>query len=158
MKSLVISVVFLCLLFSSAQLQAQTWSPAEKEVIQAIEDCVRAYKEEDLEAFMACYHDDFVGFQYGQPSTRNKADVRKSIPLGWANSDVVESWTKPLNILIVGDVAIIHYYDHSLERDKEGKEKSYRYRWTDIMAKQSGRWLWIADHGGLDPGVKPSGE
>jgi ketosteroid isomerase-like protein len=157
MKRLLISMVFLCLLISAAQVQAQTWSAAEKEVIQAIDDCVSAYREENLEAFMACWHDDYVGFRYEAPNTNDKTDARKSIPLTWANSDLVEWWINPLAIRILGDVAIIHYYHYALSRDKDDKETRTRNRWTDIMVKQDGKWVWIADHGGLDPGVKASG-
>ncbi len=158
MKSLLVLTVGMCLLISSAEVQAQTWSPAEKEVVQAIDDCLRAAKEENLEAWMACFHDDYVGFLYWLPSTSNKADVRKNSPLNWENEDLSEWWIKPLAIRIVGDVAIIHSYGYYLERDKDGKETRSRFRWTDIMVKQGGKWVWIADHGGRDPGVKPSGE
>jgi len=156
MKHLIFLTVGMCLLISSAQVQAQTWSPAEKEVLQAIDDCLRAYKEENLEAWMACAHDDFVGFRYGSPNTWNNADLLKNV--NWENEDLIEWWIKPLAIRIVGDVAIIHYYGYSLDRDKDGKETRSRSRWTDIMVKQGGKWVWIADHGGSDPGVKPSGE
>ena len=37
MKRLIFLTVGICLLLSSAQVQAQTWSPAEKEVVQAID-------------------------------------------------------------------------------------------------------------------------
>ena len=127
-------------------------------MLQAIEDCESAYKEENLEAYLACYHDDYVGFVYGSPHTYSKAGMRKNFPLVWANLDVVEWWIAPLAIRIVGDVAIIHYYGNYLTRDKEGKETGSRSRWTDIMVKQGSKWVWIADHGGSDPGVKPSGE
>jgi ketosteroid isomerase-like protein len=137
---------------------AQTWSPAEKELIQGLDDCYAAYKAENLEALLACSHEDSVVFRYGMPGTSSKADTRKNLPLFWANEDMVEYWINPLAIRIIGDVAIIHYYFYELVRDKEGKETFRRYRWTDIMVKQDGKWVWIADHGGEDPGVQPSGQ
>ena len=158
MKRLLVLTVGMCLFVLSGQVQAQTWSPAEKEVLQALEDVVRAYQEENLEAVMAFYHDDFVGFRYGAPNTFNKADLRKSLPLNWANQETVEGWVKPLNIRVAGNAAVIHHYQYTLVRDKDGKETDYRGRWTEFLVKQGGKWLGIADHGGLDPGVKPSGE
>jgi ketosteroid isomerase-like protein len=139
-------------------IPAQTWSPAEKEVLQAMDQCITAWKDKDLDAWMACHHDDYVSFRYGAPNTWNNDDLRKELSLAWANEDLVEWWIKPLAIRIVGDVAIIHYYDYALYRDKDGKERRSRMRWTDTLVKQGGNWLWIADHGGEDPGVKPSGE
>ena len=156
MKSLGISMVFLCLIFSAGQVQAETWSPAEKEVLKAIDDCNLAYKAENLEALLAtCYHDDYVRFRYGAPSTLNKADVHKMTLIEWANSDEVEWWVKPLAMRIVGDVAIVHYYWYARFRDKDGKEANTRQRFTDVWVKQEGKWLKIADHGGTD--LRPSG-
>ncbi len=58
---------------------------------------------------MACFHDDYVDFPYGGPSTLNKADYRKNLLQAWANYDAIELFTnKPLAIRIVGDVAVIH--------------------------------------------------
>ena len=152
MKTYVIPMLFLCLIISAAQVQAETWSPAEKEVLKAIDECNRFFKEENLEAVLAtCYHDDYVRFRYGAPSTLNKADVRKTTPYDWANTDYLEWWVKPLAIRIVGDVAVIHYYWYALMKDNEGKQSYTRQRFTDVWVKQDGKWLKIADHGGTDP-------
>lgn len=62
MKRLIFLTVGICLFISSVQVQAQTWSAEEKEVLRALDDCARAYKEENLEAYMVCFHDDYVGF------------------------------------------------------------------------------------------------
>lgn len=66
-------------------------------------------------------------------------------------------WIKPLAVRIIDDVAIIHYYNYTLSRNKDGKETRDRRRYMDVMVKQGGKWMWIADHGGQDPGVMPSG-
>ena len=46
-------LIFLFIL--SAQVQAQTWSPAEKEVLLEIDDCNRVYKEENLDVEIEQY-------------------------------------------------------------------------------------------------------
>ena len=151
MKTSVISMVFLCLVVSTTQVEAQTWSAAEKEVLQAIDDCNRAYKEENLEALLStCYHDDYVTFRYGSPNTFNKADARKNLPIVWASSEQVEWWIKPLAIRIVGDVAVVHYYRYGVSRDKDGKQMNSRGRYTDVWVKEEGKWSKIANHGGSD--------
>jgi ketosteroid isomerase-like protein len=151
MKTLVISMLFLALLISAAQVQAQTWSAAEKEVLQAMEDCGRAYMEEDLEAVAAnCYHDDYVRFRRPAPTTFNKADVLDSTQMFWADNDVVRWTAKPLAIRIVGNVAVVHFYVYAMVQDKEGKRRFQRNRHTDVWVKEEGKWSKIADHGGSD--------
>ena len=152
MKSSVISLVFLCLFMSAFQVQAQTWSPAETEVFQVLEECNRIYKEENLEALAAtCYHDDYVRFRNGAPSTFNKADVLQVTPIWWANDDLVLWYVKPLAIRIVGNVAVVHYFYYATMQSKDGKQRYNRSRFTDVWVKQDGKWLKIADHGGTDP-------
>jgi ketosteroid isomerase-like protein len=150
MKTSVVTMLFLCLLISATSLQAQTWSAEEKEVVQAIKDCDIAYKAQDLEALSPCYHDDYVRFRRGAPSTFNKADILDYTPLTWANEVLVKRYIKPLAIRIVSNVAVIHYYAYALVKDKEGNEINRRQRFTDVWVKEEGRWSKIADHGGSD--------
>jgi len=35
-----------------------------------------------------------------------------------------------------------------LYNDSEGEQHTEQGRWTDILMKQDGKWLLIADHGG----------
>lgn len=137
--------------------QAQNWSPVEKEVLQAIETCLETVRSKNLEGFMACHHDDFLGWDNGMPGPRDKSFARGSTSLNFAAGDLVAWSIQPLGIRVHGNVAIVHYYGYYAEREKGGKETRTRYRWTDIMLKQGNKWVWIADHGGADPGNKPSG-
>jgi hypothetical protein len=41
-------------------------------------------------------------------------------------------------------------YYTQVVKDGEGKEKTQRGRWTDILVKQDGRWVLIGDHGGSE--------
>lgn len=106
---------------------------------------------------MACYHDDFLGWANDMPAPRDKAWQRVRAPLDYAGSDVIASSIQPLAVRIYGNVAIVHYYLYRLSRDKAGKDIPARVRWTDVLLKQGNRWVWIADHGGADPGTKPIG-
>jgi hypothetical protein len=55
---------------------------------------------------------------------------------------------KPVANRIFGDVAIVHYYYSMIYKDAEGKDKTDKGRWTDILLKQGNRWVMIGDHGG----------
>ena len=156
MKTRIISaLVVVALVTMATRSSAQNWTPAEKEVLQALETCAQVQKSENLDADMACYHDDFIGWSYGMPAPRDKSYLRARAPLDYAAQDLIAWSTQPLAIRIVGTVAVVHYYGYYLYRDKAGKDVGVRSRWTDVLVKQGGRWLWIADHGGSDPGTKP---
>jgi ketosteroid isomerase-like protein len=136
---------------------AQTWSPAQREVLQSLENCNRAAQTKNLEAELACYHEDFLGWAIDMPALRDKAWQRAQAPLEYAANDIVAWSVQPLAVLIHGNVAVVHYYQYVLSRDKAGKDTPARVRWTDVLLKQGNRWVWIADHGGTDPGTKPVG-
>ncbi len=146
MKNLAISTVFLCLLISSAQ--AQTWSVAEKEVIKDMADFYQLIKDQNTDAILASFHDDYVGFRIGMPTTVNKADRHKSRLI--SQGRLIEYWVKPLAIRFVGDVVIVHYFLYTVTENKDGERQSSRNRETDIMVKEEGKWLLIADSGGSD--------
>jgi ketosteroid isomerase-like protein len=134
---------------------AQSWSPAEREVLAAIDNCLQAGKAKNLEADLACTHDDFLGWSNDMPALRDKALIRAQAAIDYAARDLIAWSIQPLGIRIIGNVAVVHYYGYYLFRDKAGKDLPVRSRWTDIMTKQGNRWVWIADHGGSDPGTKP---
>ncbi len=55
---------------------------------------------------------------------------------------------RPAAIVVYGTSAYVDYYYQMIYKDVEGKEKSERGRWTDILIKQGDKWLMIGDHGG----------
>jgi hypothetical protein len=79
------------------------------------------------------WHDDHSNHEV----QRVRAPLRGTHLVAWS--------IQPLGIRIVGDVAIMHYYDMA------GKDNGVRSSWTDVLVKQGNRWRWIADHGGVDP-------
>jgi hypothetical protein len=134
---------------------AQNWTAAEQEVLQAMDDCLQASKDHNQEAFLACVHDDFAGWNYGMPAPRNKEAIRRS--WGLSDQELVTWWIQPLTIKIHGNVAVINSYGYFPYRGSEGEEEWTRARWTDVMLKQGNRWVYIADHGGDDSMLNPAG-
>jgi len=57
---------------------------------------------------------------------------------------------KPLDILVMGDIAVLHYYLPT-RQTIDGKETEEQGRWTDVWKKEGGKWLLIADSGGVLP-------
>ena len=140
-------------------LIAQEWSSEQQEVLDAIDACIQASVDRQLEVGMACTHDDFSGWRYDLPALRDKKFQDREQARDFdSDNQLVDFSVQPLNVQIFDNVAIIHYYGYFYVRDGNGEVVGERSRWTDVMIRDGGRWVWISDHGGSDPGIGPAGQ
>jgi ketosteroid isomerase-like protein len=58
---------------------------------------------------------------------------------------------KPAGIVVVGTTAVAHYYYSTAAEDRDGKRKTTYGRYTDVLIKQDGNWVFIAWRGRDDP-------
>ncbi len=129
--------------------QAQQWTAAQQEVWEFEEAC---WATQDVEALMACFHDDFVGWGIGYPVPSSQADRRPFFARRFETEEIVFHYLKPLAIKVHGNVAIVLYLATSTTKNKAtGEETTVTERWTDICLKGRDGWRWIADHGGVIP-------
>ncbi|NNF14048.1 MAG: nuclear transport factor 2 family protein [Gemmatimonadetes bacterium] len=140
------------LLAAVAPAGAQQFSAEELEVWQAVEECQQYFAEEDEAALDACTHEDFTGWLYGEDVPRTKASNQLSTRLQWEQLDTYGYDLRPLQIRVIDNVAIVHYYWTWIYVDQDGLTTTESGRWTDILVNDQGRWAWIADHGGPTPG------
>ena len=78
-----LSILAICLLSSivlANSAAAQEWSQQQKEVWEAIETCNAHFVNKDIDAALACFHDDFSGWLHGQPVPRGKDSIKKLLP------------------------------------------------------------------------------
>jgi ketosteroid isomerase-like protein len=152
MKTLVRNVTtFAVALMGAIALQAQEWSPAQKEVWSNVEARWQAGVNKDLEAYMACIDDDFLGWNRSNQHPHTKAHWRKHAAYSFERPTQTVVWhLEPAGIKIHGDVAIVHYYFSTVVRAKDGTDTWRRGRWTDILQKKGQRWILIGEHGGAD--------
>ena len=57
----------------------------------------------------------------------------------------------PAGIVVVGSMAVAHYYYSTAAEDRDGKRKTTHGRYTDVLINQNGKWMFIAWRGGDDP-------
>jgi uncharacterized protein (TIGR02246 family) len=145
-KSLVF--VFAVLMLAGATLAADKWTPAQKEVWDAEQQFMAAIAKGDAEAALAFFHPDYIGSEYDDEVPMGKESVKKWTPFYMGRSTVAEYEMTPLAIQVYGNIAFVHYYYHIVRTDKKGEDKASSWRWTDILMKQDGKWLFIGDHGG----------
>ncbi len=100
---------------------------------------------------MDCIHDDFSGWLYTEPVPRGKSNFESIGQYFIKTRDVVAGELRPIDILVYGNFAVIHYFYIDITKDEDGKEDISQGRWTDVMVKEGGKWRWIADHGGSRP-------
>ena len=131
--------ITLVLIISTAALSittlAQEWSAEQKEVWEVCTNWFELFKNNDLEGVKATYHKDYVGWSWGNYATEGYAETLK-----WANHMVPKVKIayinlKPLDILVMNDVAVLHYY-YTMVQTVDGKEKREQGRWTDVLKKK----------------------
>ena len=152
------SLLLTSFLVAAAPAVAQNWSAAEREVLQALDACLQTEVDRDMQAQLDCAHDDFLGWRNDLPALRDKAFMTGNIQRTYETGDPLIGFSiQPLSVRVYGDIAIIHYYGYYYFRNDNGEDYDLRSRWTDVMLNDNGKWVWIADHGGDDPGSKPAG-
>ena len=150
MKQLTRTLVMLAVLAvtASASLFAQEWSAAQKEVWKNVETYWALDAAGNLDGFMSYFHENYIGWEIGQPMPGNKATVRKFIDHEYKTEKTILYNITPVTINVVGNVAIANYYYSRIVKDSDGKEQSRSGRWADVLMKQGDKWVLIGDHGG----------
>ena len=129
---------------------SQEWSKDQKMVWNNVETYWKISSEENLEGYMAYFHEDYLGWAMNTPVPSTKSDVSKWMKHWWSKSTVSIYDIQPVGIAVFGDVAVVHYYYTMMVANEEGKEKSRSGSWTDVLKKQGDKWVLIGDRGGQD--------
>jgi ketosteroid isomerase-like protein len=99
---------------------------------------------------VALYHDDYKGWDYDSPLPAGKASSEKWLTYASENYNWIIHELTPAAIVIVDDVAVVHYYYTAVFADLDGEKENTDGRWTDILMKDGDAWKLIADHGGRE--------
>jgi len=130
---------------------AQTWSPEQEEIWQFEEQQWRMAKEKDLSWVDTMVHPNLSYWDTDQPGPQNKASLARWSRYGSASTTVLEQELFPISIAITGNIAVVHYnYSVASENLKQERE-TVSGRYTDILVKENGRWLFLAWAGGDYP-------
>ena len=144
--------LFLIVLFFSglgfASLNAQDWSAAQKEVWKNVNDYWAMIAKGDLNGFFEYFHQDYAGWDNSSALPSNKEESKKMFTYFYSGIKIPLYEIKPLSIKVYGDFAFVHYMYVMFMETPDGKKKSEKGRWTDILMKQGNKWVMIGDHGG----------
>ncbi len=136
---------FALAVFLPLAAQAQQWTTEQQEVWDFEMGC-----GEGRDAFLACYHDDYVAWGDGSFSVPvNHADQMARQGRRFDTNQTVWSHMKPMAIDVHGNLAVVLLVvTWTSQNHVTGEETTRTERWTDVCVKENGRWYWIADHGG----------
>jgi ketosteroid isomerase-like protein len=146
-------MVFLMVFFFGMGISgvfAQDWSPAQKEVWKNVNDYWTVLAKGDVNGFLDYMHPDYVGWDNNDALPATKDESKKGLLYYMQGNKIPLYDIKPLAIKIYGDVAFVHYYYSFVQELPDGKTRSEKGRWTDILLKQGTKWVMIGDHGGSD--------
>lgn len=143
-------VVTLLFLGAIGIANAQRWNEKQLEVWKAVEAYWAQDASNDTEGFLSNFSDDYVGW-YNESDVPSGKDVtRKFITYGHKGSKTHFYHLEPMGIVVRGDFAVVHYIYMQHESHGDSDPKWSEGRWTDVLEKQKGKWMLIADHGGPD--------
>jgi ketosteroid isomerase-like protein len=146
-KSLLITVLLITG-FGFSSLKAQEWSAAQKEVWKNVNDYWALMAKGDLNGFYEYFHTDYIGWDNGAALPSNKEESKKMFSFFMAGVKIPFYEIKPVAIKVYGDFAFADYIYTMFMDMPDGKKKTEKGNWTDILMKQGNKWVMIGDHGG----------
>jgi len=130
---------------------AQDWGADQTEVWTTIVAQWEASKAEDPTWPATLLHSSFLGWTDVNPMPQNQAAVEKWQRYSSENSETLVQQLYPVGIVVVGSTAVAHYYYSTATEARDGKRKTTHGRYTDVLIKQDGKWIFIAWRGGDIP-------
>ncbi len=130
---------------------AQTWSPEQQEVwnLEAQQWKMAAAKDTMWLSTMVDPNISYWGVD--QPAPQNRASLSIWEKYNNSNGTVLAQELFPISMTINGNVAIAQYRYETASEDYKKERTTATGRYTDILMKENGHWMFIAWAGGDDP-------
>jgi len=122
---------------------SQDWSTEQKEVLAVIEKMLDYWAERDLEGYMSCLHDNFIGWFAADPFPSDKATLRELESQTLKNQKIHHYRFKPISVTVTDNVAIVNMYYIAIREDEKGKITN-NTKATETYIKKDGEWLMLA--------------
>jgi ketosteroid isomerase-like protein len=142
-------------LHSPTPLTAQAWSPAQQEVIDALQEYARVSMTGNVEEIMSFFHPQFSAWDYAQEQPLNREGFQESLRYYFTTYRQTSFDIQPDAIQLRGKIAIAHLHYQEVFTDQAGVDTPMSGRWTAVMLKERGgwvflAWLWFQDKGPVD--------
>ncbi len=146
-RKFILAMVLLCG-FGLSTLKAQEWSAVQKEVWKNVNEYWALLAKGDLDGFFGYFNSDYVGWDNDNALPSTKEEAKKALTYFFAGAKIPFYEIKPLAIKVHGEFAFADYTYSLVMVYPDGKRKSEKGTWTDILMKEGNKWVMIGDHGG----------
>jgi hypothetical protein len=96
-------------------------------------------------------HPNLSYWDSNRPGPQNRESLARWVRYGNASNTVLEQELFPISITITGNVAVVHYRYTTASENYKKEREIVTGRYTDILVKENGRWLFLSWAGGDDP-------
>lgn len=147
--SAILATIVLVAAVTSAS--ALSWSPEQQEIWKFEELQWQMSKDKDLSWIDKMVHPNVSYWSTDNQMPQNKASLTRWNRYGDSNSTILEQELFPISITITGNTAVVQYR-YMIARENYKKERqTVSGRYTDVLIKEGGKWMFIAWAGGDDP-------
>ena len=146
MKKLVLLISCVILVLNTS-VMCQEWSTEQKEALGIVEKMDKFWANRDLNGYMSCLHDNFIGWFQEDPLPLDKNSLRHWEEHYLSTSKILRNEIKPVSIKVTDDIAIVNLYATAVREDENGAKLGYS-KWTTVSKKEDGKWLIIGMFGG----------
>jgi hypothetical protein len=139
------------LLTAAGAATAQTWSADQQDVWRLEEQQWKMAAAKDSTWIEKMVHPNLSYWDVERPAPQTKASLLRWDRYNYSNATVLEQEIFPISITVTGNIAVAQY-TYSVARENYKKEREMANgRYTDVLVKEGGRWLFIAWAGGDSP-------
>jgi hypothetical protein len=145
-----IPLITLVVVLRVSSAEAQTWSDEQRDVWKVITAQWKALQSKDPK-WLEFLHPKFVGWSSDAPAPDTPEAVGEWSRFHYETTTVLVQKLSPIAIVIHGDTAVAHYYFSEGRDHKDSGRKVAHGRFTDVLVRENGKWLFLAWHGGDKP-------
>lgn len=150
-RALCSTAAFLSMLAVAAPASAQTWSAEQQEIWKFEEQQWQMAKDKDSSWIEKMVHPSLSYWDSDQQMPQNKASLTRWNRYNNTNSTVREQELFPISVTITGNIAVVHYRYTTARENAKKERETVNGRYTDILVKEGGRWMFLSWAGGDDP-------
>ncbi len=141
-------VSFTVVLLVSSVGFSQEWNKQQTEVWSVVVKSWSDWQYGNQASVMASIHESYQGWSDDQPLPLGKKQVSSMYEWMAANSKIQNHMLNLARIVVVKDVAVVHYYfefSSKFTEDDVTESKTMRGKNTETYINEGGNWLLIGD-------------
>lgn len=141
-------ISFTLVLFGSSVVFSQEWNKQQTEVWSVVVKSWSDWQYGNQASVMASIHESYQGWSDDQPLPLGKKQVSSMYEWMAANSKIQNHMLNLARIVVVKDVAVVHYYfefSSKFTEDDVTESITMRGKNTETYINEGGNWLLIGD-------------